>query len=343
MAKDEAAMHAVEQEMIKAKEGVDKQIDDQEKQIDVQCKSAKAKIQQLDGKANAKKRLDHLQKAIKFCKTAKGVMNQERQTDYAALAKAEAKMIKENGLEAIAASMKGTWMTTTSKASASVDADPPAPAVPKMASKPTLETSPRVDKAVSKIKSLTTGMVGKATVMCQNMQSKVKKMETAGAFKDHPAAKADLLKQATAFCSKTRSVVKKEMAMDRAMLTKAKQLADQQHPAAVKSSVAPADAKKRFIERAKKVKAMEEKNFRDEQASAAKAVAVSKTIVPKKITKSMHAKDKKWIASDKHCQTIMKNLKQLSKHLVAINMVLRQFQAMEAEATLLAMGSGPAH
>lgn len=347
MAKNEAKMHAIQKQMVKAKSSVDMQIDAQQKQIDQQCASAKKQIGSLNGKANAAKRLAHLKKAIKFCKTAHGIMDQERQQDYAALQTAEDQMIKENGLQATATAMK---QHTKQAEEAKGDKIKPA------ASKPRVEKTHSLKKAETKISTFTTGMVGKATVMCQSMQAKVKKMSADGDFKDHPKAKSALLKQATDFCAKTREVVKKEMGMDRAMLQKAKRLGDMTTPIhaehdATKSAAhqialhratvqadKDAEAKARHKDMAKDTKTMEEKNFSREQHDAAVAVAVAKKIVPKKITSAQRARDKKWVANNRHCQAIMKNMKKLSQHLVAINMVLRQFDAMEAEATLLAMG-----
>jgi len=344
MAKDEAKMRAIQKQLAKAKTNVDTQIDTQKKQIDQQCASAKKQIGSLNGKNNAAKRLAHLKKAIKFCKTAHGIMHQERQQDYAELTKAEDQMIKENGLEATAAAIKHK---TKQVKEAKLDTG---------AGKLQAKKTHSLKTAETKISTFTTDMVGKATVMCQSMQAKVKKMSADGDFKDHPKAKAALLKQATKFCMKTRGVVKKEMNMDRAMLQKARRVDAMTKPihttqdtikpvdqvalnkATVKADKA-AEAKARKEDSAKDTKAMEEKNLTNEQHSAAVAVAVAKKIVPKKITAAQRLHDRKWMADDSHCQAILKNMKQLSQHLLAINMVLEQFDAMQAEATLLAMGA----
>merc|ERR1719506_1625023 len=317
--------------MAKAKAMVDQQIAQERGVVTQACDAAKAKIQQLNGPKNAAKRAAHLKAAIKFCQHAQSIVDHEKKVDYAALDKATAAALKQHA----------------------APAGKPAPAA---------DPGQRVASGIAKVEhvnAVATGMVAKTTKMCRAMQSKVHVAAQQGAFRGHPHAEAKLLHAATAFCSKAKEMVTRELGKNRATLARGMRVA---HNLGVESAAMGGHAREAAAkEKAAKVaseKAAEKvhekerlaKGKKIETASYAHEVAAAKAmhasmlrnqkkfgVLKEKLTRKKMAVVKRQMRTNASSRRIMRNIKSLGQSRAAIEAVLQEFALMEDEATLMSM------
>jgi len=367
-AKGEAMKKELHKQLEAAKVKVNKQMKKDEETVKKACKAAKAKINDLHGKNKADARAARLEKAIKFCRKAHSVIDKEKKTDYATIAKIQqqenAGIEKDVDEEETKKGRETSEEATASEEAAQKGADvgpnddpakskiKPSKAALKAAKQEIAKDEAKDQKKITdpldvhlfgksdaKRTDKQTKTQAKAVAMCKRMKGKVQGMTsgTARVMAKHQAV--DFCQSAKTLITKQTEAGKKTLKAGQAKAHKLSHKVDkltkkQKILAMEKAATAQSDKidKKQHddIEAKKKaLKAKAEQKIEKLALERERNIAIARMKKKKKhVTYMKKSAVKKQLKTNKECERVMANLKAMHKNTMAIDAVLGDFELM---------------